>query len=192
MFYSIKGKVLKKGENYLVLGTNNISYQIFVTDFLLDRVKIGEEKELLIFLYLKEETIELYGFTTEEELFFFKELNAIPNIGPKSALSILSAIKIKDLKEAILNEDETVLVKVSGIGKKTANRIIMEMKSRISKLYKTSSKMKESDAEVIEALVKLGYSLKEARTAVLKLPDDIKGTKERLKEALKIIANQMS
>lgn len=186
MFYFLKGKIIQKGENFLVLETDNIGYQIFVSDFLLNKVKIGQNIKLWTFLYLREEVIELYGFETEDELDFFKKLNTVPNIGPKSALSILSVVRISDLKRAILNENYEVLTKVSGIGKKTAERIIIEMKGKVEKMLEIAERTGE-DAEVIDALVKLGYSLKEAREVVRKIPENIKGARERLKEALKII-----
>jgi len=187
MFYSIKGKIIQKMENSFILEVGDIGYQIFVSDFLLAKTKLGQEIKLWVFLYLREETIELYGFETEEELDFFKKLNAIPNIGPKSALGILSAIKISELKKAILNENQEVLTKVSGIGKKTAERIIVEMKGKVEKMLEATAIVE--DSEVIDALVKLGYPLKEAREVVRKIPENIKGAKERLREALRLISH---
>lgn len=187
MIYFLKGKVKQKGENYLVIETNNLGYQVFVTDFLLNKTKVNQEVQIFIYLYLREETIELYGFEAEEELDFFKQLNAIPGIGPKSAISVLSLIRLSDLKKAILNENSDVLTKVSGIGKKTAERIIVELKSKISKKFSAPIESYE-DGQVIEALIKLGYSLNQAREAIRKVPENVKGTKERLKEALKIIS----
>lgn len=186
MIYLLKGKVIQKGENYLILEADNFGYQIFVSDFLLNKTKIGQEIKLWTFFYLREETAELYGFETEEELDFFKRLNAVPNIGPKSAIGILSAIKIADLKRAILNENYKTLTKVSGIGKKTAERIIVEMKGKIEKIFEKTGV--DEDAEVIDALVKLGYSLKDAREAIRKIPENIRGTKERLRETLRLIS----
>lgn len=186
MIYSIEGKISQKGENYLILEIDDIGYQIFVSDFLLNKAKIGQEIKLWTFLYLREETIELYGFETEDELDFFKKLNAVPNIGPKSAIGVLSVVKISDLKRAILNENYDVLTKVSGIGKKTAERIIIEMKGKVEKMFEAAERTE--DAEVIDALIKLGYPLKEAREATRKIPENIRGAKERLKEALKIIS----
>lgn len=187
MFYFLKGKITQKGENYLVLETDNIGYQIFVSDFLLTKAKIGQEIKLWTFLYLREETTELYGFETEDELDFFKRLNAVPNIGPKSALGVLSAVKIPDLKRAILNENYETLTKVSGIGKRTAERIIIEMRGKIEKMFGAAAEGTE-DAEVIDALVKLGYPLKDAREAIRKIPENIKGAKERLRESLRILS----
>ncbi|MGC9048755.1 MAG: Holliday junction branch migration protein RuvA [Patescibacteria group bacterium] len=187
MIYSLKGKVVQKSENYLVLEVGNIGYQIFVSDFLLAKVKIGQEIKLWTFLYLREETLELYGFESEDELDFFKELNAVPNIGPKSAISVLSVIKISDLRRAILNESYETLTKVFGIGRKTAERIIIEMKGKIEKGFGMAAEETE-DKEVIDALVQLGYSLREAREVIRKIPEDVKGAKNRLKEALKLIS----
>lgn len=185
MIYCLNGKIIQRGEGYLILEADSLGYQVFVSDFVLAKAKIGQTIKLWTFLYLRDETIELYGFENEAELDFFKKLNAVPNIGPKSARTILSAIKLPDLKKAILNENAEVLTKISGIGKKTAERIIIEMKGKIEKMFE-GAQISE-DAEVIDGLMKLGYALKDAREVVRNIPQNITGSEERLKEALKII-----
>ncbi len=186
MIFSIRGKVLFKEENYVVLEVTGLGYQVFVTDFLLDKVRPSDDLSLFTYLYLKEETIELYGFETKEELEFFKQLNALPTIGPKTAISVLSLAKLPDLKKAILEGNYNLLSKVSGIGRRTAERIIMEMRGRIEKLGGEISQRK-GDEEVLEGLLRLGYSLQQARQVLRKLPDEIKTPEERLKAALKIL-----
>jgi len=185
MFYSLKGKISFQGENFIVLEINGTAYQIFVTDFLLERVKLGGILKLFTYLYLREDTIELYGFETLDELEYFKRLNAISGIGPKSAIGTLSLVRTRDLEKAILDENVTLLTKVSGIGKKTAERIILELKSKIEKGTGTIS---SEDSLVIDALVKMGYTLSQARGAIRKIPEEIRDTKKRVKEALKILS----
>jgi Holliday junction DNA helicase RuvA len=147
---------------------------------------VGEEVRLFTHLYLREETIGLYGFESENELAFFKKLNAIPGIGPRSAIGILSAAKMADLKRAILNENYETLTKVSGIGRKTAERIIIELKDKLEK--DSIAQSGSGDVEVIEALVKLGYPIKDARAAIRKIANDIEGSRARLREALRLIS----
>ncbi len=188
MIYFLEGQVVQKGENYLILNRGGLGYQIFVNDFLLSQAKLGLSIKIFTHLYFYEEVAQLYGFLSEEELMFFKKLNQIPNIGPKSAMNILSVIKLSDLKRAILAGDEGALNKISGIGKKTAERIIVEMKDKIDKIDQTSIDQ-DQDGEVIDGLMKLGYSLKQAREALRRIPVGVKGTSARLKEALKIIVD---
>jgi len=114
-------------------------------------------------------------------------LITIPGIGPKTAAGILSVASVEDLQEAIVLGDETILSRVSGIGKKVAQKIVIELKSKIKKLVKgAGDKFKVADEiEIIDALVALGYKVYEAREAVKQLPAGIKSVEERVKEALK-------
>jgi len=185
MIYSLYGKIIQKGENFVVLEINQVGYQIFVTDFLLEKIKNSDQIKLFTYLYLREETIELYGFAELSELECFKQLNAVPGIGPKIAINVLSLVKIGDLKKAIQLENMELLTKVSGIGKKTAQRIIMEMKGKLEKIGGEAGD--QSSLEAIEALTKLGYPLNKAREVIKMIPEEIKGTKNKLKEALKIL-----
>lgn len=189
MIYCLEGRISQKGENYLIIEAGSLGYQVFVNDFLLAKTKIDQITKVFTHLYIYEETMQLYGFETEEELVFFKKLNNIPNIGPKSANNILSAIKLSDLKRAIVNEDMDALNKVSGIGKKTAERIIVELKDKIQKIDALTGSGKE-DSDVIDALMSLGYPLKDAREVIKKVPENIKGANDRLKEALKILSKK--
>lgn len=187
MFYSLKGKIKYKGENFLAIESGDIGWQIFVPHFLLDQVKTGQALEVYTYLYSREDTIELYGFTKLEELDFFKQLIAISGIGPKSAMGVLSEAKLKDLKRAISREDPSVLTKVSGIGQRTAERIIVELKSKIQPV--PGQKVgEERDEDVVDALIGLGYKIAEARRALRQVPEDVKGTQERLKASLKVLS----
>jgi len=188
MIYFLEGTISQIGENYIVLASGGAGYQIFVSDFFLARVKIGQSIKVFTHFRLYEESAQLYGFSSEEELTFFNKLNNIPNIGPRSAMNILSAIKLPDLRRAILDGDEEALNKVSGIGKKTASRIIVEMKDKIKTVDKIGGGA-GADAEVIDGLISLGYNLKQAREAVRKISPDISGASARLKAALKIIVD---
>ncbi|MDD2646547.1 MAG: Holliday junction branch migration protein RuvA [Patescibacteria group bacterium] len=189
MIYYIEGQVKQKGDNYLVIDSGSLGYQIFVNDFLLNKAKLNELIKIFTHFHVYEETLQLYGFETEEELSFFKKLNNIPNIGPKSANNILSAIKLSDLKRAIINEDMEALNKVSGIGKKTAERIIIELKDKINDVTSSTATGKD-DSDVIDGLISLGYTLKDSRVAIKKIPESVKGANERLKQALKILSGK--
>ncbi len=190
MIYSLQGKISEIEKNFIVIETNGVSFQVFVSDFLLEKIKINQTIKILTHLELKENTLELYGFKNKSELEYFKYLVAIPGIGPKSAINVLSLIRLEDLEKAILNEKVDILTKVSGIGKKIAQRIVLELKEKIAKKAKTFSGQEEDDALVIDALVSMGYTLAQAREAIKKIPLEIKGTNKRLKQALKILSGR--
>ena len=129
----------------------------------------------------------MFGFLTFDEIEMFELLISISGIGPKTAAGILSAATVEDLQEAIVLGDETILARVSGIGKKVAQKIVIELKSKVKKLAKGSGdKFKVADdIEIIDAIVALGYKVYEAREALKQVPADIKGVENKIRETLK-------
>ena len=190
MISFLRGKVSYKLKNKIILELNNIGYSVFIGDNFLNDLKIGEETEIFTYQQVKEDIFDLYGFKTLEELDFFELLLSISGIGPKSALGVLSMAKLDDMKQSIIAGDSNLLTKVSGIGKKTANRVILELKDKLFKIegaYDLSS-MNCFPSDEIEALVGLGYSWTQARTALSQVDKNIKDSGERIKKALKIIS----
>lgn len=183
MIFSITGKIVYKGEDFLVLETGNIGYQIFVSQNLLKKVKLNEKIKIFTFLYKYEEREEIYGFENLEELNFFKKFLPIPGVGPKIAQNILSLGKISEIKRAIEEGKVDFLTKVPGVGKKTAQKIILEMKGKIEEILKP----KVSDKKLELALLKLGYRKDEIKEVISQIPPEIEGTSKRLKAALKIL-----
>jgi len=188
MIYYIKGKIIYKNDRFVILENRDIGYQIFSTETILDSLKEDDKTELYTHQQVKEDTLDLYGFSNLDELNFFKNLLSISGVGPRSALGVLSIAKLDDIKQAILSEDATVLKKVSGIGQKTAERIVIELKNKISGLTsRTGTNIKGSNDEVIDALESLGYKPYAIRQALSKLPDDIGDLQAKVKAILKII-----
>ncbi|HOL53944.1 MAG TPA: Holliday junction ATP-dependent DNA helicase RuvA, partial [Candidatus Paceibacterota bacterium] len=133
MLYFIDGEVVRLSSKFIVLKSGDIAFRIFVHPETI--VQIGDQKEKIrVFVYLnvKENALELYGFLTQEELEFFELLNSVAGVGPKSALALLGLGEVKNLKAAILSNKADVLTKAPGIGRKTAERIILELKSKVS------------------------------------------------------------
>ncbi|SRR6056297_720389 len=188
MIYYLKGKIEKITAEFLIMDVNNIGYQIFAPQSLLEKVNTGEEIKIFTYLVIKENdnTIELYGFKDNKNLEFFKLLKSVSRIGPKSALRILSLSTVSNLQQAILSENIDILTKVSGIGKKTAKRIVLELKGKFNESDKNL--LSKDDVLIVEALKKMGYSPLNIREAIKKIPDNISGTQERVKEALKILS----
>lgn len=190
MIYSIQGKISHLKTDFIVVETNGLSYQVFVTDFLLEKIKIDQNIKLFTYLEVRENAMELYGFKNQIELEYFKRLRSISGIGPKSTMNILSLVRLPDLEKAILSEKADILTKISGIGKKTAQRIILELKGKIAKTSKKPLESTEDDSLVIDALISMGYTLAQARQAIKKIPQEIQGTKKRLKQALKTLSGR--
>lgn len=187
MIFFLTGTVSLKALHYIVIDVAGVGYKVFVGPETLGRIPAqGQKVKIFTSLYKRETEIELYGFGTAAELEFFETLNRISGIGPKSALGILNVAPLDTLKRAIASGETNYLTKVSGIGRKTAEKIVLELRDKLGKAG-DESKSLGADEDVINALQALGYSFKESRDAIYKLPRDIHGAEARLKEALKLL-----
>jgi Holliday junction DNA helicase RuvA len=175
MYEYIKGIYEGMNKDYIVVENNGIGYKVHTSGSTLAKLpKNGEEVLLYLQQIVREDFIGLYGFLTKEELNMFKMLLTINGVGAKAALSLLSISNINNLKYAILSEDEKTITKAPGIGKKMAQRIILELKDKIKpdeilsvdNMNINIEDNKESISEALEALVALGYSEKEAQKAI--------------------------
>ena len=197
MIGSIKGKIILKTEKFLVVETGGVGYKISVSPDTLSklaalRLRSGQKEtsslvSFWIHTHVREDILDLYGFLDREELEFFEMLINVSGIGPRGALSILGIVSIETLRKAISTGDTAYLTKVSGIGKKTAEKIIIELRDKMGEAKTGPSLQGELDA--LEALKSLGYSQGEAREALKKvLPNTDTNTK--IREALKILSNK--
>jgi len=185
MIAHLTGKIEYLKDNYVVVNVNSVGYKVFLSIYSLGKVAGISEVSLFIHTYVREDTLALYGFLTIEEMEMFELLISISGIGPKAALGILSIATPKTIKTAILNEDPSILTKVSGIGKKTAERVILELKNKVADISVGDKEEATIDVDAIEALITMGYSNTEAREALKNVPTDIKDVGARVKEALK-------
>ncbi|MDD2680663.1 MAG: Holliday junction branch migration protein RuvA [Patescibacteria group bacterium] len=196
MLAYLSGKVIAKNNNYLILKVNNVGYQIFVGESLLSSMNKGEERELYLSHQVREDASDLYGFKNLEDLALFELLLSVSGVGPKSALGVLSIASADDIREAVIRNDASLLMKVSGIGKKTAERVVLELKNKITKIIGGSSLNGESSlsagfGDELDALMSLGYSLPDARLALEGLGVDLKDSGERVKAALKKLSKKI-
>lgn len=182
MICYLKGRIIYKSDHFVILEAGGIGYQVFVPESFLLKCKIGEEKEIFTHEYLREDSRELYGFATTDELNLFWQLLDVSGVGPKLAHKIVSTYKLEKLRKAITDGDLTILSGISGVGKKTAQKIILELKGKL-----VEGKFKPRDDEVIEALIRLGYRKQEAQEALEKIGEDIEGVENKIKAALKIL-----
>lgn len=187
MIGHLKGTIIHQDLKTVILDVGGVGYKIHTNGAGLD----SESKEVSFWTYLavRENALDLYGFKTKEELDFFELLLTVSGIGPKSAMAILSVASPTTLKQAIASEDSSHLTKVSGIGKKNADKIVLELKGKIGDfVYDGVSSSLDDDA--IEALKALGYSERDAREALKKVPSadeagGSKNTEEKIRFALK-------
>lgn len=189
MIYSIKGKIIHKEENFLVIETGGIGFRVFVLNNFFKNLKLQKNIYLFIYFYIREGNIELYGFENIKELKFFELLNSIIGIGPKLALAILNKNNPSVLSSIIRNNKIELLTRVSGIGKKTAERIILELKNKIPHFTDENKEMKyfNLNLEIIDALVNIGYSKKEAELAIKNINNNIESFEEGFKKALRFL-----
>lgn len=190
MIAYLEGQIKYKGKDFLILETRGIGYKIFISLPLLVSLKEDDNLKLFTHQRIADDKIDLYGFKTLVELNFFEKLIGISGIGPKSALGILSIASVDDIKRAIIQNDSSILTKVSGIGKRTAERIIVEMKDRIEVGDLTPGQKVGVEDEVLEALRNLGYSRREAQEILARIPPEIKDPEAKIKEALKILGGR--
>ncbi|HCJ52565.1 MAG TPA: Holliday junction branch migration protein RuvA [Candidatus Kerfeldbacteria bacterium] len=185
MIAYLSGIVKYVGEGFLVVETHGVGYRVVVPRKLSEGVTLSSSIEVFTHLEVNENMMELYGFSTTEEVEIFKRLLTVTSIGPKTALSILQGISISELIEMISRGDATALVQLKGIGKKTAERLVLELQHVFSK---KGEKKPRTASEEVDALVSLGYSLIQAHDAIGKVPRSVKGVDARVKAALKTLA----
>jgi Holliday junction DNA helicase RuvA len=185
----IEGEIIALLEKTVTIKTGGVGYRIFATyDLLQSLQKEKGAVGLWTHLAVRENAQDLFGFLSKEDRDFFELLITIPGIGPKSALVVLNAVPVKTLITAISKEDVSYLTRVSGIGKKTADKIILELKGKI--VSEEGGVAFSADTDVLDALKSLGYGEREIRDTLKKIPESVSDTRERVKEALKLLGKK--
>lgn len=188
MIASIQGKVIAKGVDYLLISVEGLGFQVFSTLETVNKGRIGEIFFLFTQLIVREDSISLYGFETEIEKKYFNLLIGVSGVGPKMALSIISTISLDLINQSVLSEQPEIFARVSGVGKKTAQKIIIHLQGKIQSetgLSFISPTFKDTDLEILDALTSLGYSIVEAQAAIQSIPKETPiEIEDRLKAAL--------
>ena len=203
MIAFVRGTAVDMTENSVIVEAGGIGYEIYMTGTDLSQIHMGEEVKIHTYFNVREDAMQLYGFRSKDDLQMFKLLLGVNGVGPKAAVGVLAGITADELRFAILSDDVKTLSKAPGIGKKTAQKLILELKDKMKledafelKLVKLAHEQEKAVAglgeisdgrqEAVEALVALGYSSTDALRAVRKVtdvaPDDVEGL---LKAALK-------
>jgi Holliday junction DNA helicase RuvA len=188
MIASLHGKLQSLGGDGAIIDVGGIGFQVYMPTSTLSILgAVGEEIQLYTHLYLREDNATLYGFASADELRLFQTLISVSGLGPRLALAMLSAMSVEKLTMAIATGSSDLLTVIPGIGKKVANRLILELKERIGAIGITipATQLAEENTDVLSALVSLGYSVSEASRAVATLPpsSDL-SLEEKLKLAL--------
>ncbi len=197
MFYYLEGKLLLPEMNTAVIDCGGVGYRLTVSGSTRQEIssKVGQTVRLYTVLSVREDAMELYGFSTEEERLAYEQLTSVSGVGPKAAISILSALTVERLNKAVLTGDVKSIATAQGVGNKTAARVILELKDHLAKVLG----MKAEDlpdvpdggqdlGDALNALMVLGYTRAEATAALRKIKTAGKSTEELIKEGLKILS----
>ena len=199
MYAYINGKIADKTNNYVIIDNEGIGYKIFMSPSVIEKLPdVGENLKVYTYYYVREDNIALYGFRSNEELRMFELLLSVSGIGAKSAVQILSSITPSSFALAVISNDVSKIVKIPGIGNKTAARIILELKDKLKteqevcqneKISKVID-LEEKDIEAITALQVLGYTRKEISKTLEKIDTQNLTVEEIIKKALATLGNQ--
>jgi Holliday junction DNA helicase RuvA len=187
MIAKLTGIVSDIGTRYAVIDVGGVGYKVFVTNDTIHHLKKGDEASILTYLAVRENALDLYGFIAKKDKEFFELLIGVSGIGPKSALNVLSLVSADTLAESIRTGSVAHLVKVSGIGRKTAEKILLELKDKLGDMESGGdfTAGMSSDVDAIEALKALGYDADDAREALKKVRKDVLDIGAKVKAALK-------
>jgi Holliday junction DNA helicase RuvA len=189
MIGRLTGLLAEKNPPQLLVDVNGVGYEVDVPmSTFYNLPALGERVTLLTHFVVREDAQVLFGFLTAEERATFRLLVKISGVGPRTALSILSGLSVGELAQAVSLQESGRLIKVPGIGKKTAERLLLELKGKLgADLAVPASVASDAQADILQALVALGYSDREAAAALKSLPADV-GVSEGIKLALKALA----
>ncbi len=192
MIYKLTGTIAEKRDTFAVLDVRGVGYRVFLNNSTITKLPAtGELLTIYTHHYKREEGEELYGFLEENTLRFFELLLSVSGVGPKSALSVLESDTVENLMAAILERRPELLTKASGVGRKTAERIILDLESKVHMPEsKKRTETMDLDTEVEEALVGLGYLRGHVKQAIREVGAEEKTLEGRLKKALHIISKK--
>lgn len=187
MIATLRGEITQVEENAIIIETGGIGLRVFLPKPLRERMKAGEVIFLFTHLVIREDDWKLYGFESQGDRELFTTLLGVDGVGPRTALSVLSTLNIVTVQRAVFNDESDLLSRVPGVGKKTAQKMVLYLHDRlkpVSGLEKIAS-MSDADSEVLAALTALGYSVVEAQTVIQSIPKDAPDeVEERLRLAL--------
>jgi len=183
MIAYLKGVVLEKETGSVVLDVQGVGYRVSVLSTWLDNIVSGEAVSLKIHHHVSSDTQALYGFATAKDRRYFKLLLTVPSVGPRTAMGILEAAEPDVLEQAVASGESKILTQVSGVGGKTAERILVELKGKLSEPAETGVAGGVAH-ETVDALISIGFTLQQARSAVQGLSKSVTTVEEAVREVL--------
>mgnify|MGYP001445669411 FL=1 len=187
---AVTGRLISKGSEYVDVEISGITLRISTPVTTVENIgNLGDEVKILTSLQMRQDSITLYGFITENDRNAFDTLITISGVGPRLALAILSTFDAASLATAVSSEDVNAFKSVSGVGNRTANRILLELKGKMEQTWSIPSDSSELD-DVFDSLTALGYSIQEARAAIGSINSENLSTEEKIRMALENIANR--
>ena len=193
MISSLRGMLAAKGNDHVIVEVGGVGIKVFAPASLLGRLaNIGQEISLSTHLVVRENDLSLYGFASPEELKLFELLLRVSGVGPRTALNIMSFVAPETLKEAISRGDAAALGRIPGVGKKTAERVVVDLRGKFGDFLQSGAAfagLTAAEAEVIAALTSLGYSVMEAQRAVRALPNEKLDLEEQIRLALQYLGS---
>lgn len=190
MISSLKGTVIFKNPRAATLEVGGLGYQVHFLSETLEALSVGQEVFCFTYLAVRENSLDLYGFLNQEEFDFFILLLGLTGIGPKSALATLSLAPPKTIRQAVISADAGYLAKVSGLGKKSAEKIVLGLKDKLGADEEFQTKNTNEENDILDALLAIGFSSREAREAIKNTSTDIVDINDRIKEAIKILSSK--
>ncbi len=192
MIAALRGEVIGRGEDHLVVETGGVGFKVFATQEMVLHVVIGDPVFLHTYLVVREDSLSLFGFETEELRDLFVLLLGVNGVGPRIALAILSSMTPDAIRRSVLSEQPDLFARVSGVGRKTAQKIILYLQGKVGGELTVSAEPGtiEVDAQVLDALTGLGYSIVEAQAAIQSIPrGSASDVETRLRLALQYFSN---
>ena len=187
MIATLRGEISQKEDSSLIVEVGGIGLRVHVPAILREQMNVGEKVFFYTHFVVREDAMSLYGFETQGDRELYTLLLSVNRVGPKLALAILSSLSLDTIKRAVFNEEYDILNRVPGVGKKTAQRIVLSLQDKLKPMdaLEQVAAMSDTDGEVLAALTALGYSVVEAQTAIQSIPKDApKEIEERLRLAL--------
>lgn len=191
MISYLKGKIIDKGESAVTVLVSGVGYEVNIPTPIVQKLVQGTESELFIYTHVREDILALYGFPEKDELHFFRLLLSVSGIGPRVALSIIGSSTVDKLKKSISAGDSNLLSSVPGVGKKTAEKAVIELKNKIGLVSRPGhAHHGEEICDIYDALSSLGFKEREIGEAITQLPEDVTGAEAKIRAILKIIGKK--
>ena len=187
MIALLEGSIAALRHDYAIVMAGGVGYKVHLTPYALGKIAGELSARFHIFTNVREDAITLYGFLDEGELIMFELLISVNGVGPKMALGILSVAEPASIRAAVVGKDISILTRISGIGKRTAERILLDLENKVGTLTEESIKGATEESEVIEALGSMGYTPSEVREAMKLLPPGLARVEEKIGALLKIL-----